>query len=134
MLLWLWGLQSHKPFQKNAHASVGGIARRFGLKTLLMLLRPHTQHPSAQGLPTQHAGVYHVKEVNLETWQEALRGPSLIPRSPLTCPLGLLKRLLTSLLKPKNTQKLKQWRIVSSMVSPPISPNVSPPRPDIDRR
>ena len=108
------GLQSHMPFQKNAHALVGGTANRFGLKTLLELLRSLTHstlrsrktHPS----PNTHTGVYRVKKANLETWLDVLRGLSLIPRSPLTCPLGLLKRLLKPLKYRKpNGELFRQW-------------------------
>ena len=135
MLLWLWGVAITQATPEECPRICWRNCKPIWPENPFEA--PEASHTAPFGprehthLPTQHTGAYRVKKVNLETWLDVLRGLYLITRSPLTCPLGLLKRLLKCLLK---QDRKTQRKILSSMVSPPISPNVSPPRPGIDRR
>ena len=101
ILLWLWAVAM------NAHANVGGIARRFGLTTLSNIQLPSVQESTPI---SQHntLSLYGMIWANPDIWKDVLRGLPLIPLGPLTRPLGLLKGLLTCLLK-----LLKEMRLNS---------------------
>ena len=125
MLLWLWGVAITQAIPEECPRNWRRNCNTIWPENPFEAPEASHTAPFNPGkhthLPTQHTGVHHVKEVNLETWQDVLRGLSLIPQSPLTCPLGVLKRLLKFLVEAAKIQKnQKQWRIVSSTVSRPI--------------